>query len=96
MSIRARQTGKGLQVPIAAPVHLLGDNPVCAWDERTLLPWESICLQLFRGRRMLEGDMKSFSLRVQERRACSREEKLGQGMGENQEDKNNQGFCTRH
>lgn len=44
MSIRARQTGKGLQVPIAAPVHLLGDNPVCAWDERTLLPWESAAL----------------------------------------------------
>lgn len=40
MSIRERQTGKQLEVPIPALVHLLGDNPVCAWDKQTLLLWE--------------------------------------------------------
>lgn len=74
--------------PDSCPMRLLGDAPVRAWDTQTLLLrlrllWEKA------GR-----NMKSSGRRGQERQIYSREKKLEQGMGENQEDKNNQGFYT--
>lgn len=74
--------------PDSCPMHLLGDDPVHVWDTQTLLlhlrlRWEKA------GR-----NMKSSGKRGQERQVYSREEKLEQRMGENQEDKNNQGFYT--
>lgn len=49
MSIRTSQTGKQLDVPSPAPVHLLGDKPACAWDSQTLLLWEFTCPKLLWG-----------------------------------------------
>lgn len=49
MSIRARQTGKQLDIPTPSPVHLLRDTPVRAWDTQTLLLREFTCPELLWG-----------------------------------------------
>lgn len=38
--------------------------------------------------------MKNSDMRGQEKQTCSGEKKLEEGMGDNQEGKNKQGFCT--
>lgn len=72
MSIRAGQTGKQLDIPIPAPMHLLGDTPVCAWDTQTLLLREFMCPKLLWG----EGGWKEHEELWQE---GSGEESLLQG-----------------